>query len=84
MSLPIWQTQEAKANFSQLVKAVLEQGDQFITYRGELIAVVISKERYDELTRPVTSLIDFFKNSPLQDVDLEIERKPDLPRDISL
>lgn len=79
-----WQIQEAKAQFSQLVKAAEEQGDQFITYRGELIAVLISKERYEQLTQPLGSLLDLFREAPLQDVELEIERSKDLPRDVSL
>jgi antitoxin Phd len=84
MTLSTWQTQEAKAKFSQLVRAAFEEGDQFITFRGELIAVVISKERYDELTRPSGSLLNFFKAAPLQDTNLEIERSRDLPRAITL
>ncbi len=82
--LSTWQIQEAKAKFSQLLRAVVDQGDQFITFRGEEIAVVISKKRYDELIKPTGSLLDFFKSAPLQDVDLKIERKRDLPRDFSL
>ncbi|HEY4831639.1 MAG TPA: type II toxin-antitoxin system prevent-host-death family antitoxin [Waddliaceae bacterium] len=82
MSL-MWQTQEAKAKFSQLVK-VVNQGDQFITFRGEVVAVVISKKKYDELTKPDGSLLDFFKNAPLQAVDLDIERSSDLSREIVL
>lgn len=84
MALSVWQTQEAKAKFSQLVKATLEEGDQFITSRGELIAVLISRERYDELTRPSGSLLEFFRNAPLQDVELKIERSRDLSRDITI
>lgn len=83
MLVSVWQTQEAKAKFSQLIKS-LDQGDQFITYRGELCAVVISKKRYEELTQPTESLIDFFKRSPLQDVHLEIKRSQDIPRDVSI
>jgi prevent-host-death family protein len=83
MTLSKWQMQEAKAKFSQLIKS-LSKGDQFITYRGELIAVVISKERYEELITPAETLIDFFKKAPLQHIDIKIERSRDLPRDISL
>ncbi len=83
MILQKWQIQDAKAKFSQLINS-LENGDQFITYRGDLVAVVVSKKRYDELTTPSGTLLDFFKNSPLQDVDLEIERSRDFPREVDL
>lgn len=78
-----WQIQDAKAKFSKLISS-LEKGDQFITYRGEPVAVVISKKRYDELTAPRGSLLDFFKQSPLQEIDIEIERQRDLPREVDL
>lgn len=84
MPLSTWQTKKAKAKFSQLVKASLEKGDQFITFRKKLVAVVISKERYDELTRPKGSLIDFFKEAPLSDVDLDGLKRQAFPRDISI
>ncbi len=80
----VWQTQTAKAQFSSLIKAALKDRDQFITVRGEQVAVVMSKKRYDELTKPAGSLLDFFKNAPLQDIEIDIERSDDLPRDISL
>ncbi|MCC5832904.1 MAG: type II toxin-antitoxin system Phd/YefM family antitoxin [Chlamydiales bacterium] len=83
-NLGIWQTQEAKARFSNLIKDALDKGDQFISFRGEPVAVVISMERYDELTKPANSLLDFFRNAPLQEVELEIKRSKELPRDISL
>lgn len=83
MLLQKWQIQDAKAKFSQLINS-LEKGDQFITYRGDLVAVVVSKKRYDELTTANGTLLDFFKSSPLQDVDLEIERSRDFPREVNL
>ena len=79
MTLPdVWQTHIAKAKFSQLIKAVRERGDQIISVRGEQVAVIISKKRYDKLTKPSDSFLEFFKNAPLQDIELEIERNHDL------
>ena len=79
-----WQIQEASAKFSQLVEQVKETGPQMITKRGDPIAVVISKERYDELTKPTSSLVDFFKSAPLPEIELDLTRSKDLPRDIDL
>ena len=75
MALSIWQTQEAKAKFSQLVKAALVEGDQFIIQNGELVVAILSKKKYDTLTHPSKSFLDFFKDAPLQEIELEIERR---------
>ena len=79
-----WQIQEASAKFSQLVKKVKESGTQVITRHGDPIVVVMSKERYDELTKPSNSLIDFFKEAPLPEIDLDFSRSIDVPRDVKL
>lgn len=79
-----WQIQDASAKFSQLVRKVETSGTQFITKRGNSIAVIMSKEKYDELIRPSKSLIDFFAEAPLIDVDLDLSRSIDLPREIDL
>ncbi len=81
--LPLWKTQDAKAEFARLVREAAKQ-DQVITNRDEEVVVVMSKKRYDKLMKKPTSLLEFFKRSPLQEVDLDIERNRDLPRDIDL
>lgn len=78
-----WQLQEAKAQFSQVVKEAREHGEQFITYRGEVAVIVISKERYEELLS-TQSLYDIFKNAPLPEVNLEIKRSQESAREIDL
>lgn len=81
--LPTWKSQDAKAEFSRLVRECSNQ-DQLITNREEPVAVVVSKRRYDELTEKAGSLLDFFRNAPLADVEIEIERNKDLPREFEL
>ena len=45
----------------------------------------ISSEESDELTKPKQqSLIEFFRNSPLVEAELDFEREPDYGRDISM
>lgn len=80
----IWQIQEAKAQFSQLVEDAGKKGIQTITKKGEPIAVLISKKDYDKMIQPKESLLAFFKRAPLQNVDLDIKRSKDLPRDVDL
>jgi prevent-host-death family protein len=83
-SASCWQTQKAKAEFSKLLRASQEKGDQIITCRDEPVAVLVSKRRYDQLVRKESSLLEFFQNAPLPNVDLPAKRRKDLPRQIPL
>ena len=79
-----WQTQKAKAEFSQLLRDSQKKGDQIITYRDEPVAVLVSKKRYDQLIRQENSLLEFFQKAPLPDVEISIKRRKDLPRKVSI
>ncbi len=79
-----WQTQKAKAEFSQLLRDSQKKGDQIITYHNQPVAVLISKKRYDQLTRQESSLLEFFQKAPLPDLNIEIKRSKDLPRDVAI
>jgi hypothetical protein len=46
--------------------------------------VVVSFEEFQTLTRPSTSLREFFRRSPLCGADLDLERSQDLPREVQL
>ncbi len=74
-----WQIQEAKAKFSEVVNAAQSEGPQFITRHGQPTAVILSQEEYDRL-KPKNSLVDFFKNSPLYDEELDLTRSKDTGR----
>lgn len=73
----IWQLQEAKNKFSEVVEEALKHGPQVITKRGVETAIVLSYTEYRKLQLAQQSLSSFFRSSPLVDVDL------DLTRDIS-
>ena len=75
-----WQFQAAKNKICELVDKAVNQGPQVITMPGEEDAIIISKEEYDRLKKPQSSLVDFFQNSPLVGVDLDLERDQTLPR----
>ena len=79
-----WQLQEAKNRLSHLVKKAENEGPQVISVRGKPAVVVLSVEEYQRLTRPKTRLTDFFKESPLQDIELDVERSTELAREIDL
>ena len=78
-----WQLQEAKNKLSQLV-AQAERGVQFITVRGKPKVAVISIHDYQNLTRPLTTLVDFFQESPLCGIELDHARRSDSSREIDL
>jgi prevent-host-death family protein len=81
--LPTWKSQDAKARFPELVREAKYQ-DQLITNRKEPVAVLVSKKRYDDLTKKPNSLLDFFRSAPLSGIDIEFERSKDFPREIEL
>ena len=69
-----WQLQDAKKYFSKVVEKALYSGPQVIARSGVATAVVLSIHDYEKLTTPQTGLVDFFRNSPLYGVDLDLER----------
>ncbi|MFP4393597.1 MAG: type II toxin-antitoxin system Phd/YefM family antitoxin [Desulfohalobiaceae bacterium] len=79
-----WPLQDAKNRFSSLVEACLKKGPQIVTKRGKETAVLISMQEYKRLTRPQGDLVDFFRCSPLKEVELDLERNKELPREIDL
>jgi antitoxin Phd len=81
---PSWQLQEAKSRLSQVVDHALREGPQTITLRGKPAVVVVSFEEFQNLTRPSSSLREFFRQSPLYDSDLNLERSKDLSREVQL
>jgi prevent-host-death family protein len=70
----IWQLQEAKSKFSQLVRQALSEGPQIVTRHGEEVAVVLSIDDYRRLSEPRPSLLELLLDSPLRGSGLEIER----------
>lgn len=79
-----WQLQEAKNRLSRVVEEARRGTPQTITLRGTPTAVVVSFETYQELTRPRSSLSEFFRTSPLHDIELDLERSRDTGREIEL
>lgn len=79
-----WQLQEAKNRLSQVVDSALHNGPQTITLRGKPAAVVVSFDEYRRLTQPRTGLTQFFRQSPLCEVELDLGRSGDLTREVEL
>ena len=70
-----WQLQEAKAMFSEVIQAALVK-PQTITVRGKETAVILSVKEYNKLTHGGQTLYEFFQDSPLQDLKLELPQRP--------
>jgi prevent-host-death family protein len=82
-----WQLQTAKARFSELFRNARSEGPQLITRQGKEGVVMIAEEQYDELvgrSHQPKSLAQFFRQSPLVGVELNLEREKDEGRDIDL
>lgn len=79
-----WQVQDAKNRFSEMLERARKDGPQTVTRHGRKVAVVLSHEEFEKLSRPKDSLIDFFRNSPLAGVELDITRSRDIGRTIKL
>lgn len=70
----VWQLQEAKSKFSQLVDQALRDGPQTVTRRGVETVVVTSVEDYRRETHTARKLAGFFRRPPFFDRELDIER----------
>jgi len=79
-----WQLQEAKAMFSEVIKASALK-PQIISVRGKETAVILSIGDYQKLVRPRQTFFEFIQSSPLRDFNLELPpRLPEKVRAINL
>ena len=82
-----WQVQSAKARFSEVFRRARTEGPQRITRQGKDGVVMVAEEHYIQLvgkSRQPKGLVQFFRQSPLVGVDLDLERDRDAGRDIDL
>lgn len=82
-----WQIQSAKARFSEVFRRARSEGPQRITRQGKEGVVMMAEEQYELLvgkSHQPKSLIQFFRQSPLLGVDLDLERDRDPGRDTDL
>jgi prevent-host-death family protein len=81
----VWQIQEAKNKFSEVVDAAIKHGPQVITKLGVETVIVLSYAEYRKVMLNQKKLSDFFRESPLAKVDLDLRRdKSGLRADIAL
>ena len=81
----VWQLQDAKNKFSEVVDEAVKHGPQIITKRGVETVIVLSYTEYRKVMLNQKKLSDFFHESPLAEVDLDLRRdKAGLRKDIAL
>ena len=80
----VWQLQDAKSKFSEMVERALADGAQIITRRGRKTVVILPFEEYERLTQRTDSLAQFLLASPLVGSDLKIERDKSAPRSLEI
>lgn len=86
-----WQIQEAKQRFSEVLRAVENDGPQIITRHGEEVAVVIDIDEYRRLTAPRKDLRELLLGPPYFDEatvavldEIEESRRRDFPRQVDV
>lgn len=79
-----WPLRDTNDTLAPIVDEARRSGPQIITEDGQATAVVISIEDYQRLAGRTESLLEFFQNSPLRGVDLDLSRDDDTGRDVVL
>ena len=65
-----WHLQDAKNNFSKLVRQAIKDGPQTVTLRGTPTAVVLSFEEYERLKGKKPTFVEHLLNGPMLDDDI--------------
>jgi antitoxin Phd len=82
-----WQLQTAKARFSEVFRLARSEGPQLITRQGKEGVIMLPVEQFDQLvvrSRQPKSIVQFFRESPLVGIELDLERDKDTGRDVDL
>ena len=82
-----WQLQTARARLSELFRRARNEGPQVVTRQGKEQVVVLPAEQFERLTkqaRQPQSLVQFFAESPLAGLKLDLRRSKEPRRKIKL
>src|SRR5271166_3242164 len=82
-----WQLQAAKARFSEVFRRARSEGPQWVTRQDKEAVVILPAEEFERLTarsRQPKSLVQFFRESPLVGLTLDLERDKDTGREIEI
>jgi len=84
MATDVWQLQEAKTRFSELVEKAMRHGAQTVTKHGKPAVVVISAEEYRRTAIPKKSLAAALRACPEDLTPLVGERRKQVARRLDL
>ena len=79
-----WQLQEAKAQFSEVVRRAQRVGPQTVSVHGKDAVVVLASEDYARLSGSKPSFLEMMRASPLVGVRLRIDRDKQPTRKVKL
>ncbi len=75
MASNVWQLQEAKSRFSELVETAILKGAQTVTKHGKPAVVIISAEEYQRSLAPRKSLVEALRACP-EDLTTLVGKRP--------
>lgn len=70
----VWQLKEAEDNFGEVVEEAIRNGPQIIENNGEEDVIIISLAEYRKLKELRPKLSTFFMESPLAEIELDLQR----------
>jgi prevent-host-death family protein len=82
----LWALQDAKAQFSEVVRKAKSEGPQRITVHGREEVIVVSVEEYRRIKGQPSgqALVKLLQDSPLQDLKIERTRTRSRVRPVKL
>ena len=80
----VWQLQEAKNRFSEVVDEAIQHGPQTVTRHGREAVVIVSYDDYIKLKPEPTNLLKALQVPEEYRVDIDINLSQDYARDIEL
>ena len=84
MKTDVWQLQEAKSRFSELVETAMRKGAQTVTRHGKPAVVIISAAEYERTTTPRKSLAAALRACPEDLTPLVAKRPKQIARKVNL
>ncbi len=79
----VWQLQDAKQKFSELVRKTLTEGPQTVSRHGEEVVMMVSVETYRRLTGETLDFKAYLAAAPDLDL-LELDRDDSAARVVEL
>lgn len=82
MANKMWQLQEAKNHFSEVVELAMKGGAQTVTKHGKPAVVIVSVEEYESTRRPKKTLLQALRECPVDLAEIIPPRSKETARTI--